>query len=265
MEAELFEVHWRRRAILVCASGIIATLFGIGLSIALAHPAGAATLPLPAAPTLPALPVTPPVPGTPAGPVTVPGIVGAAGTLSPNVVTAAAGSTGGGAPSLPTVVPSLPLPTVPLPTHLPIVNLPIPTLPAPLLPVTMPISHPNTTAGSPGTTGLAPGTGGPAHASTGHGSSARGTRSTDRRSARSSAPATPGSPVRSPGHGLPSPSLPVVPGMAGDASAPAHGNSPGNALPLAILLLGVLAVGAVFLKRRFAPTLAFESRFAPPG
>jgi hypothetical protein len=258
MNAELMEVDWRRRAMLVLASGIIATLLGIGFSMALSHPAGAATLPIPDTPTLPVPPLpTLPVVGNPlTNPVTDPvsGLVGSASSLTSNAVTGVSSAAGGTAPQLP---------TLPLPTKIPVVNLPVPQLPGNLLPVTKPTGTLNPTGDLPvADNGLAPGTGGPAHGSKSKGSAGR-SGSTRHGAGRSSSSLKSGSPLRTPGQRQPS--LPVNPGTAGDALIPGHWGSPFNALPLVLVLFAGLLIGGVFLKRRFAPTLAYESRFAPPG
>jgi hypothetical protein len=257
MNAEVMGVDWRRRAMLVLASGIIATLLGIGFSMALSHPAGAATLPIPDTPTLPVPPL--PVVGNPlTNPVTDPvsGVVGSGGSVTSNVVTGVTSAAGGAGQKLP---------TVPLPTKIPVVNVPGPQLPGILLPVTKPISALSPTGNLPaGDSGIAPGTGRAARGSKSKGGSAGRSHST-RHGAKSSSALKSGSPVRTPGHRQPSPSLPVNPGTAGDALTPGHWSNPFNALPLVLMLLAGLLIGGVFLKRRFAPTLAYESRFAPPG
>jgi hypothetical protein len=187
----------------------------------------------------------------------VSGVVGSTSSLASNAVTGVTSAAGGTAPQLP---------TVPLPTKIPVVNLPVPQLPVTLLPVTKPISVLNPTGSVPaGDSNVAPGTGGPAHGSKGKGSAGRSGSARHGANRSSSSSLRSGSPVRTPGHRQPTPSLPVNPGTAGDALIPGHWGNPFNALPLVLLLLAGLLIGGVFMKRRFAPTLAHESRFAPPG
>ena len=103
---------WARRAVLLFAGCIGAVLLGIALSIALARPAGAATLPAPtpavpaAVDTATAPPVTGALPGLVGSPVAIPnaitGVTAAAGRIgvavwgTGKVVTCGLGSLGTG-------------------------------------------------------------------------------------------------------------------------------------------------------------------------
>jgi hypothetical protein len=228
-----------------------------------ARPASAATLPAPSAPSLP-LPVGTSVVSTVAD--TAPTVVTPASPLPTTVATAA---TSGGIAPLSTV-PVAPLSNSKIPAApLPITRLSIPTFPVVQLPVvTMPITR--TLTGGTSVTGApnagpVPGTGEPAHAATGSKAAARHTASTLGGLRASLIPDTPGAPVPAPGPRVPSPSFPSVPSSAGDSSAPGHGNSPGNAVPLTILVLAAIVLGGVSLRRRLPLTLLFDSRLTPPG
>jgi hypothetical protein len=235
---------WARRAVLLFAGCIGAVLLGIALSIALARPAGAATLPAPT-PAVPAAVDTataPPVTGA------LPGLVGSPVAI-PNAITGVTAAAGGGVP---------PVPTVPLPGQLPVPKLPSPQV------TTLPVPH-TATPILPAAAVGAPGTGGPAHAPKAEPSSIGHAGPAGHRSAHP-LPAAPASPVPAPAHELPSPSFPLGSGLAGNGSlTPGHGNGLGNAIALMVLLLAAAGIGSVFLRRRLSPPPLFDSRFAPPG
>jgi hypothetical protein len=257
-------MSWGRRIVLLFIATIGATLLGIALSAAFARPAGAATLPLSTPPIVP-----PSVAASP--PDLVDGVVTAMGSTAnpPNIIAGAGSATG-------TVVgplPSLPVSTPPAITAPPVPGLPVPELPIVIVPITKALTtsapSPATPSGAGGA-GLGPSTGGPSHGSTDahRGTSAGRTGATTSRSAGSSvdlSSASPLRPLRIPAHRLPVPSSPGFPSNAGDSVVPGHGSGSWNALPLALLLLGALGLGTIFLRRRLSPKLLFGSRFAPPG
>jgi hypothetical protein len=259
---------WGRRLLLLSAAGLFAVLLGLALSVALARPAGAATLP--------SLPVsTSATSDLGTATAAVPGLVGTVEDAASPVAIPAdptqvlSGVTSAASAIVPTTLPISQLPISPLPiSQLPISPLP---LPLPILPV---ITKAATDTLSPGANqtgtnagGLLPGTGGPANGSTGRLSGPRSRRlgSPTGRSHTASVDSATRSLGRTPTGPAPSPSLPALPANAGDITAPGHGSNPWNALPLTILLLTVLVLGGVTLKRRLSLKLLFESRFAPPG
>lgn len=249
-----------RRILLLLLAAVGAVTLGIVLSAAFAHPASAATLPEPIPPTLP---LAVPAPATPP---TVSAMTNTATTAAATPTTllngllgAGSGSLSGGVPPVPTLPVTSPLPGLPV--------VPIPGLPAITRPGGPNLSFSVLPTGTAGTT-LWPGTGGPAHGLRAKISGPAGRRSLS--DAGSSATPSAGSragrtPVPAPTRRLPSPTFPLVPSTAADAPAPGHGNSPWNVLPLALLLLGALALAGVALRRRLSPRLLFDSRLTPPG
>jgi hypothetical protein len=268
---DLFAMSWTKRVLLLLLIGVGASLLGIVLSAALAHPAGAATLPLPSAPSSADGAATSVV-GTITG--DVPGSDGAVNDVTGIGSTVATGATSVVSGNVPPLS-SLPVPTTPLPVGtLPVGSLPVPapTLPIPSLPVITKSSTGTTgpTASPTGTTetGPLPGTGGPAHGSNVKLSSPEKHRSSTAPGSTGSATllsSGSGSPSPTPVHRPRSPWFPFIPSAAGDAAAPGHGGSPWNVVPLTILLLAVLVLGGVALRRRHGLKFLFDSRFAPPG
>ena len=63
----------------------------------------------------------------------------------------------------------------------------------------------------------------------------------------------------------PPPLFPSPAGATSDASSPAHGSSPLDALPPMGLLLPALIAFGMLIGRRRRPLLLFDMRFAPPG
>jgi MYXO-CTERM domain-containing protein len=267
MEATTVEMNGSRRLLLFAVAGLFAVFLGFALSVALAHPAGAATL---AVPTPPTLPVSVPSTATLTG--VVSDALGSAPALPSNpvsgTVSAVTAAASGVAP-LPTGTGTpLPLPVVPVT----IPGLPLPTVPLPALP-TLPITKPSTgtlptgllASGTPAT-GPTPGTGGAAHGSTGRTtSSTTGHTSSTGRRGGSLQSTTPGTPAPSPAHRVPGPATPFIPSNNDASTSPGHGSSPWNTIPLTVALLALLGFGAVVMRRRLPLRLLFDSRLTPPG
>lgn len=255
-------------------AGIAGVIIGLAILSALAHPAGAATLPVssitPGAPsvaivpTIPALPTSPPAVTPEATPVVTPvsGYVGplAAPTSLPAAAVRAA------APAAASSIATLASPAITAIGHLdPQVSGLLPTVRGDVLFLTdgvvlmhLPAASPG--AGIPSTTGAGTIRGADdsllAHDQGRAASLATGAPSSEPAPAPlSPAPTLP----------YPSPRSPLTAGDATVASITAQGTSPFGSLPPSSRLLPVLALGAVLLARSKTPRLLLDARCSPPG
>jgi len=282
---------WGIARLLVClAGGLCVAALALLLQLALAHPAGAATLPvsglLGTADTLVASSPAPavvsavgqtvgtvdqaasPVVSSVTTPVLNDTPVSSVLQPATQTVDTLTGSLGGAVANIPLPVGSLPLPVGSLP--LPVGSQPLPVgrtvgLGLPLGQAGNPTTLGRSVTGAPtvtlGTTTSSPSLFGPdALSSTLVPAFLAPSRATAFNVALGGAPGQVPAPQRRSPPFFPSPAPTTT-----DASSPAHGSSPLDALPPMGLLLPALIVFGLLFGRQRNPLLLFDTRFAPPG